>query len=58
MYSDMEQWISVRRFVLAEGHSKRSACKHFGISWRVMAKMLAHPEPPGYRTKAPRPKPK
>jgi transposase len=58
VYTDMEQWMSVRRFVLAEGRSKRSACKHFGISWRVMKKMLAHPEPPGYRTKAARPKPK
>lgn len=54
----MDQWISVRRFVLAEGHSKRSACRHFGISWRVMEKMLASPEPPGYRMRAPRPRPK
>lgn len=53
----MEQWVNVRGYVLAEGHSKRSACKHFGISWRVMEKMLAYPEPPGYRTKASRPRP-
>lgn len=58
VYTDMDQWISVRRFVLAEGRSKRSACTHFGISWRVMEKMLAHPEPPGYRAKVARPKPK
>jgi transposase len=58
VYTNMDQWISVRRFVLAEGHSKRSACKHFGISWRVMEKMLAHPEPPGYRARAARRKPK
>jgi transposase len=58
VYTDMDQWISVRRFVLAEGNSKRSACRRFGISWRVMEKMLASPEPPGYRMKAPRPKPK
>jgi transposase len=58
VYTDMDQWISVRRFVLAEGHSKRAACRRFGISWRVMEKMLAHPEPPGYRMRAARPKPK
>ncbi len=57
VYTDMEQWVSERRYVLAEGHSMRSACEHFGISRRVMTKMLAHPEPPGYRAKAPRPKP-
>ena len=58
VYTNMDQWISVRRFVLAEGRSKRAACQHFGISWRVMKKMLAHPEPPGYRVKVARPKPK
>ena len=58
VYTDMDQWIGVRRFVLAEGNSKRSACRRFGISWRVMEKMLASPEPPGYRMKAPRPRPK
>ena len=33
VYTDMDQWIGVRRFVLAEGNSKRSACRRCGISW-------------------------
>ena len=49
MYTDMDLWVQVRRYVLAEGHSKRSACQAFGLNWRTMQKMLDHPEPPGYR---------
>lgn len=49
MYTDMDLWVQVRRYVLAEGHSKRSACEAFGINWRTMQKMLDHSEPPGYR---------
>ena len=45
----MGLWVQVRHYVLAEGHSKRSACRKFGLNWRTMQKMLAHPEPPGYR---------
>lgn len=45
----MDLWVQVRRYVLAEGHSKRSACKAFGLNWRTLQKMLEHPEPPGYR---------
>jgi transposase len=48
----MDLWVEVRRYVLAEGHSKRSACKAFGINWRTMQKMVEHPEPPGYRRRA------
>ena len=40
MYTDMDLWVQVRRYVLAEGHSKRSACKAFGLNWRAMQKML------------------
>lgn len=49
VYTDMDLWVQVRRYVLAEGHSKRSACEAFGINWRTMQKMLDHSEPPGYR---------
>lgn len=52
MYTNMDLWVQVRRYVLAEGHSKRSACRVFGLNWRTMRKMLEHPEPPGYRRQA------
>jgi transposase len=50
----MQFWTDVRRYVLAEGNSKRSACRKFNIHWHTLQKILAHPEPPGYcRTKQP-----
>jgi len=53
VYTDMDLWVRVRRYVLVEGHSKRSACKTFGLNWRTMQKMLEHAEPPGYRRDKP-----
>ena len=44
----MEQWIDVRRAVMAEGVSKRAACKRFGIHWDTLKRILDHPSPPGY----------
>jgi len=52
VYTDMQFWKKVRRYVLAEGHSKRSACKKYGIHWKTLNKILEHPEPPGYQRKA------
>jgi transposase len=42
--------------VLAEGRSKRSACRRFGIHWDTLNKVLEHSEPPGYRLGKPRAK--
>ena len=58
MYVDMEFWTEVRRRVLVEGLSKRAAVKHYNISWHTLTKILSHEEPPGYRQKQARPKPK
>ena len=58
MYVDMEFWTEVRRRVLVEGLSKRAAVKHYNISWHTLTKILSHEEPPGYRKKQARPKPK
>ena len=49
VYTDMDLWVQVRRYVLAEGCSKRSACRKFDLNWRTLAKILDHPTPPGYR---------
>ena len=45
----MQFWTDVRRYVLTEGHSKRSACRKFDIHWQTLEKILSYPEPPGYR---------
>lgn len=56
MHTDMERWNEIRRRVLAEGASKRSICKEYGLHWQTLAKILRHPEPPGYRMRKPRTK--
>src|SRR3954466_11918046 len=54
----MENWAEIRRRVLVDGLSKRAACRAYDIHWDTLQKILGHPEPPGYRRIAPRPKPK
>jgi transposase len=54
----MEFWTEVRRHVLTGPLSKRAACREYELSWHTLAKILAHEEPPGYRRKAPRRRPK
>jgi transposase len=58
VYANMENWAEIRRRVLVDGQSKRSVCREFDIHWDTLRKILRHPEPPGYRRAAPRPKPK
>ena len=58
MYIDMENWAEIRRRVLVDGLSKRAACREYDIHWDTLQKILDHPEPPGYRRAAPRPRPK
>ena len=54
----MEFWTEVRRRVLTGQLSKRAACRKYDLSWHTLKKILAHQEPPGYRRKQPRQKPK
>jgi transposase len=58
VHTDMELWNEIRRRVLVEGASKRSMCLEYGLGWRTVDKILEHPEPPGYRLKAVRGRPK
>ena len=58
MFTDMDNWAEIRRRVLVDGLSKRAACHAYDIHWDTLKKILDHPEPPGYRRTAPRPKPK
>ena len=54
----MELWTEIRRRVLTGELSKRAACREYALSWHTLKKILAHEEPPGYRRKQPRRKPK
>jgi transposase len=58
VYTDMENWAEIRRRVLVDGLSKRAACREYDVHWDTLQKILEHPEPPGYRRTAPRPRPK
>ena len=54
----MEQWSEIRRLVLTGELNKLQACRKYGLHWKTLVKMLRHEEPPGYRQRVPRPKPK
>ena len=58
MYTGMDWWTKIRLEVSREESSKREILRREGISWEMLKKILSHPEPPGYRLKEPRPKPK
>jgi transposase len=54
----MEMWSEIRRRVLVEGVSKRSVCREFGLGFHTLEKILGHVEPPGYRQRLMRDRPK
>ena len=58
MHTDMDWWTKIRLEVLRGETSKREILRREGIHWETLRKILEHSEPPGYRTQAPRPKPK
>ena len=58
MYTDMDRWTRIRLEVLRGESSKREILRREGIHWETLKKILAHPEPPGYRLREPRSKPK
>ena len=53
MYSNREPWSEIRRRVLAEGLSKREACRQYDLHWQTLKEILSHEEPPGYRRAKP-----
>lgn len=53
----MQWWTDIRRKVLIEQVSKRKVMAEYGIHARTLNKILAHPEPPGYRMSKPRSRP-
>ena len=58
MYTGMDWWTKIRLEVLRGEKSKREVLRHEGIHWETLKKVLKYSEPPGYRLKEPRPKPK
>jgi hypothetical protein len=58
VYTEMEWWTRIHLEVLREEVSKREIIRREGISWDTLKKILAHPEPPGYRMREARLKPK
>jgi transposase len=54
----VEFYAPVRRYVIVDGHSRREAARHFGISRDMVDKMVKNPQPPGYRRSAPAARPK
>jgi hypothetical protein len=57
-HTGMEWWTRLRLEVLRGKRKKREVLRSEGIGWETLKKILAHPEPPGYRLKKARPKPK
>ena len=58
VYTDMEQWTAIRRRVLVEGVSKRQVLRETGMHWTTLEKILCQSEPPGYRLRQCRRRPK
>lgn len=58
MYTDMEWWTKIRLELLREEKKQAEVLRREGIHWSTLKKILEHAEPPGYRMKEVRPKPK
>ncbi len=54
----MHVWTEIRRLVLTKQKSKRAICQEYDLHWKTLDKILNHAEPPGYRQRQPRPKPR
>ena len=53
VYTNMKQWNDIRQRVLVQGVSKRQILRETGMHWTTLEKILAHPQPPGYRMSVP-----
>jgi transposase len=54
----MDWWTKIRLEVLRGERKKREILRREGIHWETLKKILKYSEPPGYRLKEARPKPK
>ncbi len=58
MYTGMDRWTKIRLEVLRGEKSKRGVLRDEKIHWETLKKILKYSEPPGYRLKEARGKPK
>jgi transposase len=58
VFTNMEQWAEIRRRVLTGELSKREACREYDLHWQTLKKILSSAEPPPFRPKVPRAKPR
>jgi len=58
VYTEMEWWRRIRLEVLRGEVSKREVLRRERIHWETLKKIEQYSEPPGYRIREPRPKPK
>ena len=54
----MDKWTRIRRDVLVGGMSRREASEKHKLNFRTIQKVLQYEEPPGYRRKSERDKPR
>ena len=55
MFKYIDGWTQIGLEVLRGERRKGEILKREGILWETSKKILAHPEPPGYRIERPRP---
>jgi hypothetical protein len=58
VYKDFKQWKEIRFQVLQEKVNKREVLRETGVHWMTLERVLQLSEPPGYRVKQERLKPK
>jgi len=58
VHTEMEWWTKIRLEVSRGEKSKRKVLRDEGIHWETLKKILMYSEPPGYRLREARPKPK
>jgi transposase len=58
VFTNMELWAEIRRRVLTGEISKREACREYDLHWQTLKKILAADEPPPFRARVPRAKPR
>ena len=58
MFTDMKKWTQIRLDALRDAVSKREIIRREGLHGETLKKVLTHSQPPGYRMKEARSKPK
>ena len=57
MYTNVEHWSEIRRWMLVEGVNRRQIIRATGPHWDTLQNILNHSQPPGYRQQPHGPRP-